>query len=139
VGRLLETAAGTGIVTETLAKWLPSSVLIVATDLNQPMLDQSRTKPSAGRVTLQQADAVALPFPEAGFDVLVCQFGVMFFPDRQLGLREAHRVLKPGGRPLFNVWDRIDRTASVHVVLAGLKRHYPALLSWFLERTPCGY
>ena len=96
-GKLLETAAGTGIVTETLARRLPSSVHIVATDLNQPMLDHAKTKPGAERVTYQQADALALPFPDGGFDVVVCQFGVMFFPDRQQGFREARRVLKPGG------------------------------------------
>jgi SAM-dependent methyltransferase len=139
VGRLLETAAGTGIVTETLAKRLPVSVQMVATDLNQPMLDHAKTKPSAGRVTFQQADALALPFPDDGFDVLVCQFGVMFFPDRQQGFREARRVLRPGGRLLFNVWDRIDRTPSFQAVVTGLQRRYPAHPSWFLERTPCGY
>jgi SAM-dependent methyltransferase len=108
-GRLLETAAGTGIVTETLARRLPSSVLIVATDLNQPMIDHPKSKPGVERVRFQQADALELPFPDNGFDVLVCQFGVMFFPDRQQGFREARRVLKPGGRLLFNVWDRIDK------------------------------
>ena len=96
-GKLLETAAGTGIVTETLARRLPSLVQIVATDLNQPMLDHAKTKPGVDRVTYQQADALALPFPDGYFDVLVCQFGVMFFPDRQQGFREARRVLKPGG------------------------------------------
>jgi ubiquinone/menaquinone biosynthesis C-methylase UbiE len=138
-GTLLETAAGTGIVTETLARRLPLSVRIVATDLNQPMLDHAKTKPGVGRVTFQQADALALPFPDDGFDVLICQFGVMFFPDRQQGFREARRVLKPGGRLLFNVWDRIDRIPPSHAVVAGLQRRYPAHPSWFLERTPSGY
>jgi ubiquinone/menaquinone biosynthesis C-methylase UbiE len=138
-GTLLETAAGTGIVTETLARRLPLSVQIVATDLNQPMLDHAKTKPGVARVTFQQADALALPFPDDGFDVLICQFGVMFFPDRQQGFREARRVLKPGGRLLFNVWDRIDRIPPSHAVVAGLQRRYPAHPSWFLERTPSGY
>jgi ubiquinone/menaquinone biosynthesis C-methylase UbiE len=136
---LLETAAGTGIVTKTLARRLPLSVQIVATDLNQPMLDYAKTKPGVGRVTFQQADALALPFPDDGFDVVVCQFGVMFFPDRQQGFREARRVLKPGGRLLFNVWDRIDRIPPSHAVVAGLQRRYPAHPSWFLERTTSGY
>jgi ubiquinone/menaquinone biosynthesis C-methylase UbiE len=138
-GKLLETAAGTGIVTETLASKLPSSVQIVATDLNQPMLNYAKTKPGVGWVTFQQADALALPFPDDGFDVLVCQFGVMFFPDRQQAFREARRVLKPGGRLLFNVWDRIDRIPPSHAVVAGLQRRYPEHVSWFLERTPSGY
>jgi SAM-dependent methyltransferase len=126
-------------VTETLARRLPLSVQIVATDLNQPMLDHAKTKPGVERVTFQQADALALPFPDDGFDVLICQFGVMFFPDRQEGFREARRVLKPGGRPLFSVWDRIDRIPPSHAVVAGLQRRYPAHSSWFLERTPSGY
>jgi SAM-dependent methyltransferase len=103
------------------------------------MLDHAKTKPGVGRVSFQQADALALPFPDDGFDVLVCQFGVMFFPDRQQGFREARRVLKPGGRLLFNVWDRIDRLPSSHAVVAGLQRRYPTHPSWFLERTPSGY
>jgi ubiquinone/menaquinone biosynthesis C-methylase UbiE len=138
-GTLLETAAGTGIVTETLARRLPPSVRIVATDLNKPMLDHAKTKPSLGRVTFQQADALALPFPDDEFDILVCQFGVMFFPDRQRGFREARRVLKPGGRLLFNVWDKIDRVPPAHAVVVGLQQRYPAHPSWFLERTPSGY
>ena len=136
---MLETAAGTGIVTQTLATRLPSSVQIVATDLNQPMIDHAKSKLGVGRVTFQQADALELPFPDDGFDVLVCQFGVMFFPDRRQGFHEARRVLKPGGRLLFNVWDRIDRCPPAHAVMAGLQRRYPAHPSWFLERMPSGY
>jgi SAM-dependent methyltransferase len=96
-GTLLETAAGTGIVTEILARRLTLSVQMVATDLNRACQNQAGME----RVTFQQADALARPFPDDGFDVLICQFGVMFFPDRQQGFREARRVLKPGGRLLF--------------------------------------
>jgi ubiquinone/menaquinone biosynthesis C-methylase UbiE len=138
-GALLETAAGTGIVTQTLARRLAASVRIVATDLNRPMLDHAKTKPDVGRVTFRQADALALPFRDDEFDALVCQFGVMFFPDRRQGFREARRVLKPGGRLLFNAWDRIDRNPASQAVVAGLQRRYPAHPSWFLERTPSGY
>jgi ubiquinone/menaquinone biosynthesis C-methylase UbiE len=138
-GIVLETAAGTGIVTETLARRLPRSVRIVATDLNQPMLDYAKTKPHMERVEFQQADALALPFSDNEFDALVCQFGVMFFPDRQQGFREARRVLKPGGRLLFSVWDSMDRNPVTQAVVAGLQRRYPAHPSWFLERTPSGY
>ena len=108
-GRVLETAAGTGIVTRALAKALPRDVEIVATDLNQAMLDLASGKLQAPNVRWQQADAQALPFDDASFDAVVCQFGVMFFPDKQAGFREALRVLKPGGRFLFNVWDSLDR------------------------------
>src|SRR6266851_4775897 len=107
-GRLLETAAGTGIVTRQLATHLPPDVEIVATDLNQPMLDYAAAQPGLQRVKWQQADALALPFPDASFDAVVCQFGVMFFPDRTKAYREARRVLRPGGHLVFNVWDRIE-------------------------------
>ena len=97
-GSVLETAAGTGIVTQALAASLPSSVALVATDFNQAMIDFAAAKPGLERVSFRQADATKLPFGDASFDAVVCQFGVMFFPDRVAGYREARRVLKPGGR-----------------------------------------
>ena len=138
VGRLLETAAGTGIVTAALAARLPA-VEIVATDLNQPMLDHAATKPGLNRVQFRQADAQALPFADQSFDAVVCQFGVMFFPDRLAAYREARRVLKPGGRFVFNVWDSLVDNPVMAACVAGLARRYPHHPSWFLERTPCGY
>lgn len=138
-GRLLETAAGTGIVTAALAAALPESVEIVATDLNQPMLDHAATKPGMTRVRFQQADAQALPFPDTSFDTLICQFGVMFFPDKVQAFREAHRVLKPGGRLIFNVWDQRAANPYVDVALKALEARYPQHPSWFMERTPMGY
>ena len=136
---LLETAAGTGIVTQTLAALLPPAVQIVATDLNQAMLDYAATKPGMQNVRFQQADAQALPFTDAAFDVVVCQFGAMFFPDRVTAFRAARRVLRPGGRLLFNVWDRRAENPVKDATIAGLEKRYPAHPSWFLERTPCGY
>ena len=97
-GRVLEVAAGTGALTFDLAEAFPKSVEIVATDLNQPMLDFAAGKASPPNVVWQQADAQALPFDDGAFDAVVCQFGVMFFPDKPAAFREAHRVLKPGGR-----------------------------------------
>ena len=138
-GRLLETAAGTGIVTLALASSLPAMVEIVATDLNQPMLDYAASKQGLERVRFQQADAQALPFPDGSFDVVVCQFGVMFFPDRIAGMRETRRVLKLGGRFLFNVWDKIGDNPIMAVTVQALARRYQAHPNWFLERTPCGY
>jgi len=138
-GDLLETAAGTGIVTETLAARLPPAVVIICTDLNQPMLDYAARKPGMGRVQFRQADAQQLPFGDAACDAVVCQFGVMFFPDRVRALREAWRVLRPGGRLLFNVWDRRAENPVKDATIAGLEACYPAHPSWFLERTPCGY
>lgn len=80
-----------------------------------------------------------LPFDDRTFDALVCQFGVMFFPDRLAAFREAHRVLKPGGRFVFNVWGSVAENPIVEATLSGLSRRYPSHESWFLERTPCGY
>jgi SAM-dependent methyltransferase len=138
-GHLLETAAGTGIVTHALAAALPEAVEIVATDLNQPMLDHAAAKPGMERVTFRQADALALPFPDRTFDAIICQFGIMFFPDRVAGMREARRVLKPGGRFLFSVWDRMEDNPIIAVIVAGLARRYPSHPTWFPERVPCGY
>ena len=137
-GRLLETAAGTGIVTAALAAALPGAA-IVATDLNQPMLDHAAAKPGLGRVAFRQADALALPFPDHSFDAVVCQFGVMFMPDRPAAYREATRVLRPGGRFLFNVWSPVADNPVVAVLLRCLSARYPGQASWFLQRTPHGH
>ncbi len=136
--RLLEIAAGTGIATAALALALPRAQLI-ATDLNQPMLDHAATKPELRGVELRQADALALPFDDQSFDAVVCQFGVMFFPDRVAAFQEAYRVLKPGGLFVFNVWESVAKNPIVATTLMGLSRLYPQHPSWFLERTPCGY
>jgi ubiquinone/menaquinone biosynthesis C-methylase UbiE len=104
---VLETAAGSGVVTRALAPRLPPGASYAVTDLNQPMLDyaSSRQGPDS-RIKWRRADALALPFEDETFDLVCCQFGAMFFPDRISGYREAKRVLKPGGYFLFNVWDR---------------------------------
>jgi ubiquinone/menaquinone biosynthesis C-methylase UbiE len=138
-GALLEVAAGTGIVTATLARDLLPTVAITATDLNQPMLDFAMTKPGLDRVTWQQADAQSLPFPDARFDIVVCQFGVMFFPDRPRAHAEARRVLKPGGRYIFNVWDSLAHNPASDVVQRAVAGLYPAQPPRFIRRTPFGY
>jgi SAM-dependent methyltransferase len=104
--RVLETAAGTGIVTRRPRDILPAAAQVTASDLNAPMLDFAREKFGSGEhVRFEHADATMLPFPDAGFDAVVCQFGLMFFPDKDKAFREAHRVLAAGGRYLFSVWD----------------------------------
>ena len=112
VRRVLEVAAGTGVVTEQLASLLPGEATLVATDLNPPMLAVAEKRLqghlSRSRVELQHADAMALPFADGSFDAVVCQFGVMFFPDKPLAASETHRVLSPGGRWLFSVWDSLE-------------------------------
>jgi len=137
-GTLLETATGTGVVTEALAQTLPG-VTIVATDLNQPMLDHAATKPALSRVQFRQADASQLPFDNESFDAVVCQFGAMFFPNRPAAFGEVYRVLKPGGRFLFNVWERVAANPIVVAALEGLSHRYPDHGAWFLERIPHGY
>ena len=137
---VLETAAGTGVVTRALAAKLASDARYVVTDLNQPMLDHAaHLQGEDRRIIWQQADALALPFPDAQFDVVCCQFGVMFFPDRTKGYLEAHRVLRSGGRLVFNVWDRIEDNVFANVVTVALAEVFPDDPPRFLARTPHGY
>ena len=139
-GAVLETAAGSGVVTRTLAPRLPLDTSYVVTDLNQPMLDYAASRqPPDARVTWRQADALALPFEDATFDLVCCQFGAMFFPDRISGFREAKRVLKPGGHFLFNVWDRIEENVFADDVTKALANRFPSDPPRFLARTPHGY
>ena len=137
--RVLETAAGTGIVTRALVRSLSRSASIVATDLNQPMLDHAAERISSSRVSWQKADAQALPFPDGAFDAVVCQFGVMFFPDKQKAYREARRVLKPGGRFIFNVWDKLEHNEFADLVTAAIADMFADDPPRFLARTPYGY
>lgn len=137
--RVLETAAGTGAVTRALAQALPATAEIVATDLNAPMLDRAQAVGAARPVRWQTADALSLPFDDAGFDVVACQFGAMFFPDKARAFAEARRVLRPGGTLLFSVWDRIEENDFARVVAAALAGCFPADPPRFIERTPHGY
>jgi len=137
---VLETAAGTGVVTRALAPKLSPGASYIVTDLNQPMLDYaaSRQAPDS-RIEWRRADALALPFENAAFDIVFCQFGAMFFPDRLSAYREAKRVLKPGGHFLFNVWDRIEENVFADDVTNALARMFPDDPPRFLARTPHGY
>lgn len=137
--RVLEIAAGTGVLTRRLAVALPEEVSIVATDLNQAMLDMACEVGTNRPVTWRQADAMQLPFQDGEFDAVVCQFGAMFFPDRSKAYSEARRVLKPGGVLLFNVWDRIEENEFAHVVTTALESLFPEDPPRFLARTPHGY
>ena len=136
---VLEIAAGTGALTRMLAHTLPDSTAIVATDLNQPMLDRAAAVGTVRPVTWQQADAQQLPFADASFDLVICQFGAMFVPDKQRAFAEAHRVLMPGGVLLFNVWDRVEDNAFAHTVTRTLATMFPDNPPAFLARTPHGY
>lgn len=137
---ILETAAGSGVVTRALTPRLGSDARYVVTDLNQPMLDHAAKRQGADdRITWRQADALNLPFDDTSFDAVCCQFGVMFFPDRVAGYVEAKRVLKPGGSFLFNVWDRIEANEFANLVTEAAASVFPNDPPRFLARTPHGY
>src|SRR6478672_12386496 len=137
---VLEIAAGTGVVTRALAPKLSPSASYVVTDLNQPMLDYAASRQAPdGRIKWRQADALALPFENSAFDLVCCQFGAIFFPDRSSAYRQAKRVLKPGGHFLFSVWDRIQENVFADDVTNALGRIFPNDPPRFLARTPHGY
>jgi SAM-dependent methyltransferase len=137
--RVLEVAAGTGVLTRCLAARLPADVAIVATDLNQPMLDMASEIGVSRTVEWRQADVMQLPFETDSFDAVACQFGVMFFPDKSAAFAEIRRVLKPGGVLLFNVWDRIEENEFAHAVSGALELIFPEDPPYFMTRTPHGY
>jgi ubiquinone/menaquinone biosynthesis C-methylase UbiE len=137
--RVLEIAAGTGVVTRAVASALPENVAIVATDLNQPMLDQASALGTTRPVQWLQADAMQLPFEEGTFDAVICQFGAMFFAEKRKAFLEAHRVLSPGGVFIFNTWDRIEENEFADIVTTALESVFPKDPPRFLARTPHGY
>lgn len=136
---VLEVAAGTGVVTRQLAMRLPGDTTIIATDLNAAMLEQAARVGTSRPVEWQPADAQQLPFADASFDAVVCQFGVMFFPDKPKAIAEARRVLRPGGTFLFNTWDRIEENVFAQTVTDALADVFPDDPPRFLPRTPYGY
>ena len=137
--RVLEIAAGTGVVTRRLAQVLPSAAEIVATDFNQTMLDQAQALGTSRPVEFRTADAMQLPFADRSFDAVVIQFGAMFFADKAKAFGEAARVLRPGGWLLFNVWDAIEYNEFADTVTRGLEPLFPKDPPRFLARTPHGY
>jgi ubiquinone/menaquinone biosynthesis C-methylase UbiE len=137
---VLEIAAGTGVVTRAMAPRLSPNASYIVTDLNQPMLDYAASQQGPdSRIEWRQADALALPFENAAFDLVCCQFGAMFFPDRLAAYREAKRVLKPRGHFLFNTWDRIEENDFADDVTNALARMFPNDPPRFMARTPHGY
>ena len=137
--RLLETAAGTGAVTRAVAAIASPEASIVATDLNQAMLDEAAAAGTARPVEWRLADAMALPFSDNAFDLVICQFGVMFFPDKAKAFAEARRVLRRGGTFVFNAWDRILENEFANTVTNALGSVFPDNPPRFLARTPHGY
>src|SRR4051812_38839252 len=133
---VLELAAGTGVLTEALLANLPD-VQITATDLNVAMVDVGSAHVPAA--TWRQADAMRLPFDDASFDLVACQFGVMFFPDRPAAYAEAARVLRPSGHFLFNCWGPLATHDVEATVIVALAQCFPDDPPSFLARVPHGY
>lgn len=138
--RILELACGTCIVTQHIARAMPPTAKLTATDLNDAMIDVARASFAADpRVTLQKADASSLPFLDRSFDVVVAQYGVMFFPDKVGAMKEARRVLAPGGKYLFNVWDSLQHNPIPRIVQETLTRLLPDNPPHFLAKLPYGW
>ncbi len=133
---ILEVAAGTGVLTAALARAMPDAELL-ATDLNPAMVGYAASRvPSA---SWQAADATDLPFPDDSVDVAVCQFGVMFFPDKRAAFHELGRVLRPGGRLLFVTWDLVETSPFPAALVESLTAVLPERPPDFVVRIPHGY
>jgi SAM-dependent methyltransferase len=137
--RVLETACGTGISTEYLREALPDESEIIATDLNEPMLEFARSRRSSlANVRFEIADAGSLPFQDESFDAVACQFGLMFFPDKERAMREARRVLRPGGQLIFNVWNSLSRNPVPRIAHETIAGFFEGEAPTFML-TPFGY
>ncbi|HSW97085.1 MAG TPA: methyltransferase domain-containing protein [Candidatus Saccharimonadales bacterium] len=137
--RVLEIAAGTGVVTRLLASELSENVSIVATDLNQAMLDEGIKKGTSRPIEWRQADGMQLPFEQESFDAVVCQFGAMFLPDKVKFYQEVQRVLTPQGVFIFTVWDRVEANTYAAITQQTLNTLFPNDPPSFLSRVPYGY
>jgi ubiquinone/menaquinone biosynthesis C-methylase UbiE len=135
---IVETAAGTGLLTAALHALLPDAN-IVATDLNPAMLAVAAEHIRSDKVRFEAADALALPFDDASFDLVICQFGAMFFPDKVRANSEARRVLRDGGHYIAAIWDRLDRNPVSQIVHDTVTDLYPDDPPSFFARTPHGY
>jgi SAM-dependent methyltransferase len=133
---VLELAAGTGVLTRIVTAELPEA-RVTATDLNAAMVEIGASNvPSA---TWRQADAMQLPLGDASFELVACQFGVMFFPDKEAAFTEVARVLMPGGRFLFNAWGPLQTHEVEAAVTAALGDWFPDDPPTFLARVPHSY
>ena len=136
---ILELACGTGVATRHMAELLPDSAMIIATDKNPAMLEYAKKSvPKAEGISWEKADANNLPYPDGIFDVVVCQFGVMFFRDRPRAFAEAYRVLKPGGTFIFNTWDDFGYNPAVSTTQELLDQVF-GMDSPSFYRIPLGY
>lgn len=138
--KILEIAAGSGVVARALAPQISPNTKYMVTDLEQEMLDQAKTKqPAQANITWQQADAMDLPFDDNSFDVIICQFGFMYFADKLKAVTEARRVLKPGGEFIFSVWDRLENNVFADLVTQAAVKIFPDDPPLFFERVPYAF
>jgi ubiquinone/menaquinone biosynthesis C-methylase UbiE len=137
--RVLEIAAGTGIVSRRLIDALPVGTALTVTDLNAPMLEFARQKTGSRghNAEWRQADAQQLSFPDESFDMVVCQFGVMFFPDKLRGLREFNRVLEKSGSLILSVWDSFDTNPVQSIAHSTIGKFFETDPPDFYQ-VPCG-
>ena len=135
---LLELACGTGLLTRELLRVSPRDVVVTATDLSEPMLGVAAGLVKDSRATLRKADAMALPFDAASFDAAVCQFGVMFFPDKAAAAAQVRRVLRPGGTYVFNSWGSFGENPLAEVAERVVTESFPDNPPRFFH-TPWGY
>ncbi len=136
---VLELAAGTGILTRKLRDNLPAKCTITATDLNSPMLDIAQTKFQGNEgIEFQTADAMHLPFGESEFDTVICQFGVMFFPDIPRSYNEVFRILRPSGHYVFNVWGTMKSNPFASIAHETVSSVFPDNPPGFYK-VPFGY
>ena len=133
---VLEVACGTGVVTRALAKILPDQCTITATDLNAAMLKHAENIGANREVNWEQADVMTLPYDNESFDVVVCQFSTMFFPDRVHAYKEIRRILKPGGKFLFSIWNSLEVNDFANTVMETVTTLFPENPPEFLSRTP---
>lgn len=136
--RILETAAGTGVLTALVAEAAPNAE-IVATDINPGVVGYAAKKFDTGRVTLQQANAQDLPFEDSSFDLVLCQFGVMFFPDKVLANSEANRVLQDGGDYIVVTFADLDANPVPKAADEAVEGLFPDDPPRYMERGPFSY
>ncbi len=137
--RVLELACGTGIVTRRLRAHLPSTATLVAVDISPTMLAYARLATATDGIVWELADAQALPFADGSFDVVACQFGLMFVPDKVQCFREAHRALSPGGTLIASLWRSPDENSHVRILESVLARLFPDEPPRFVTDVPFGY
>jgi len=139
IENLLELACGTGRLTRHLVGRIPANGRLVATDLNQAMIDIAKTKVQDEKIEWKVVNAQDLPFADAQFDHIICQFGVMFFPDKQKSFEEALRVLRPGGKYILNSWESVEKNPRIDTIWQTVLEVFPNDPPEFLKKGPYAF